>query len=142
MARPGLAATRCIGWVLVGLMLALPAAADPALEQRVARLTDTLRCLVCQNQTLADSHAQLALDLKQQVREQLAQGASDDQVLDYMVQRYGDFVLYRPPLRPATWVLWFGPLAMLLGGAAWLLRALQRMRRRVDDDEPIEELAR
>ena len=97
-----------------------PVLAEPTLEQHVTRLSEQLRCLVCQNQTIADSHAQLAIDLKNQVREQLAGGASDQQVLDYMVQRYGDFVLYRPPVKPVTWLLWFGPLAMLLAGLGLL----------------------
>ena len=102
------------------------AAADPALDQRVKRLTGELRCVVCQNQTLADSNAPLALDLKRQIKDQLAQGASDAQVIDYLVQRYGDFVLYRPPVKPATWLLWFGPFAMLVGGLAFLFAKLKR----------------
>jgi cytochrome c-type biogenesis protein CcmH len=94
---------------------------DAAFERRVTHLTEELRCLVCQNQTLADSHAELAVDLKNQVREKLAQGQSDQDVLDFMVERYGDFVLYRPPLKGITWVLWFGPFLLLLAGLAILL---------------------
>jgi cytochrome c-type biogenesis protein CcmH len=131
----------------VSLLLALPLVAlaqnetvvarglDTVLEQRVKRLTEELRCLVCQNQTIADSQAQLAIDLKQQVREQLAQGASDPQVIDYMVQRFGDFVLYRPPLKGPTGPLWFGPLAMLLAGLAVLWSRLRRQDHPAHDAE-------
>jgi len=112
-----------------------PAAADPALDEHVKRLTEELRCVVCQNQTIADSNAQLALDLKEQVREQLARGASDHEVIDYMVQRYGDFVLYRPPLKPTTWLLWFGPFGILAGGLTFLFAKL-RQRQAVADEEP------
>ena len=96
---------------------AVDTAADPALEVRVQAVSAELRCLVCQNQSLADSHAELALDLKRQVREQLRAGRSPDQVLAYMTDRYGDFVLYRPPLKATTLLLWLGP-ALLLGGVA------------------------
>src|SRR5207245_11469173 len=92
---------------------AAPAAADPALEQRVMTLAAELRCLVCQNQTLADSNAPLAEDLRNQVREKMRQGASDSEIVDYMVARYGDFVLYRPPVKATTLMLWFGPLLLL-----------------------------
>lgn len=104
------------------------AAADAALEQRVQALSGELRCLVCQNQSLADSHAPLALDLKRQVREQLAAGQSDQQVIDFMVARYGDFVLYRPPVKATTWLLWFGPFLLLAVALAALLRRLARRR--------------
>jgi cytochrome c-type biogenesis protein CcmH len=99
---------------------AKPVGADPALEKHVQALTSELRCLVCQNQTIADSHADLAIDLKNQVREKLAQGMSDKQVVDYMVERYGDFVLYRPPVKSTTWLLWFGPFLLLLLGLVFL----------------------
>jgi len=104
--------------------VAPPGAADPVLEKRVAALTEELRCLVCQNQTIADSHAELAVDLKNQVREKLRQGMSDQQVLDYMVERYGDFVLYRPPVKSTTWLLWFGPFLLLVVGLGVLLGKL------------------
>jgi cytochrome c-type biogenesis protein CcmH len=103
--------------------------ADPALEKRVAALAGELRCVVCQNQTLADSHAELAIDLKQRIREKLAQGQSEREVTDFMVQRYGDFVLYRPPLKASTVFLWFGPLLLLGGGFSMLAWALARQRR-------------
>ena len=85
---------------------------DPALEKRVVKLTSELRCLVCQNQSLADSHADLAIDLKNQVRGQMQAGKSDAEIRDYMVARYGDFVLYDPPFKATTWVLWAGPFAL------------------------------
>ena len=107
---------------------AQPVAANPALEKRVMALAEELRCLVCQNQTIADSHAELAIDLKNQVREKLAQGMSDKDVVDYMVQRYGDFVRYRPPVKAATWLLWFGPFLLLIGGIAVLGLKLYRGR--------------
>ena len=105
---------------------AQPAAADAALEKRVARLAEELRCLVCQNQTLADSHASLAMDLKERIREQLRAGASDQQILDFMVARYGDFVLYRPPLRATTVLLWGGPFLILAAALYALVRFLRR----------------
>ena len=96
---------------------------DPKVEARLKTLAEELRCLVCQNQTIADSNAPLAVDLRQQIRGQIAQGASDRQILDYMVQRYGDFVLYRPPFKATTALLWVGPFAMVALGAGifWML---------------------
>lgn len=103
---------------------AAPSAADPALEARVMRIAEELRCLVCQNETIAASHAELAVDLRTQIREQLQQGRSPQQILDFMAQRYGDFVLYRPPLKAQTVLLWVGPFALLLlGGYALFRRA-------------------
>jgi len=107
---------------------AAPLAEDPVLEQRVMRLAEELRCLVCQNQTIADSHAGLAVDLKKQIREQLSAGRSDKQVLAYMVDRYGDFVLYRPPVKGTTAALWFGPFALLAFGAATAVVIVRRRR--------------
>jgi len=107
---------------------AAPAAADPALEQRVMTLSAELRCLVCQNQTIADSNAPLAEDLRNQVREKMRQGISDSQIIDFMVARYGDFVLYRPPLKLTTVLLWFGPLLLLAAGFVVLLRRVLRRR--------------
>jgi cytochrome c-type biogenesis protein CcmH len=108
---------------------AVPVAEDPALEERVNTLSEDLRCLVCQNQSLADSHADLALDLKNQVREQLRSGKTDKEVLAYMVERYGDFVLYKPPVKSTTWLLWFGPALLLVGGMGLLLVKLRQRRR-------------
>ena len=105
---------------------ATPPVADPALEARVQALSAELRCLVCQNQSLADSHAELALDLKNQVREQLRAGRSDAEVVDYLTDRYGDFVRYRPAFKPMTLLLWAGPGLLLLGGGLLLYRSLRR----------------
>ena len=100
--------------------VALPVAADPELEKRFMAISEELRCLVCQNQTIADSNADLAVDLKNQVREMLLQGKSNKEVTDYMVERYGDFVMYRPPVKNTTWLLWFGPFLLLIGGIGFL----------------------
>jgi len=105
-----------------------PAAADPVLEKRVMALAEELRCLVCQNQTLADSNAPLAEDLRNQLREKMREGRSDAEVVDFLVARYGDFVLYRPPLKATTVLLWFGPLLLVAAGFAVLLRRLLRRR--------------
>jgi cytochrome c-type biogenesis protein CcmH len=113
------------------LVLSLWAAqAFPAenLDKRVAALAEELRCLVCQNQTLAESHAPLAVDLRNQIREQLARGASEDEVREFMVARYGDFVLYKPPFKASTAALWLGPFALLALGL-WVLRRVATRRR-------------
>jgi cytochrome c-type biogenesis protein CcmH len=93
---------------------ALPTSDDVALEKRVMAVSEELRCLVCQNQTIADSHAGLAIDLRNQVREMLRQGKSEQEIKDFMVTRYGDFVLYRPLVKTRTWLLWFGPFVLLV----------------------------
>ncbi|HAX18674.1 MAG TPA: cytochrome c-type biogenesis protein CcmH [Hydrogenophaga sp.] len=125
---------------VVAAQEAAPAAADPELEARMVRITAELRCLVCQNQTIADSHAGLAIDLKNQVREMLRRGDSDQQIIAFMTERYGDFVLYRPPLKRTTALLWFGPAILLVGGLLILFLVLRR-RSRMDPnlfepDEP------
>jgi cytochrome c-type biogenesis protein CcmH len=103
-------------------------AADVALEKRVMAISEELRCLVCQNQTIADSNAPLAIDLKDEVRAKLAAGMSEREIINFMVARYGDFVLYRPPVKITTMLLWFGP-PLLLVLALWLfLRTIQRRR--------------
>lgn len=112
---------------------AAPAAADPVLEARMARITAELRCLVCQNQTIADSQSGLATDLRQQVREMLQRGDSEQQIIDFMTARYGDFVLYRPPLRSSTLLLWFGPALLLVAGVATLVLVLRRRSKLADD---------
>jgi cytochrome c-type biogenesis protein CcmH len=117
------------------------AADEPALEKRVTAIASELRCLVCQNQTIADSNADLALDLRNTIREQLKRGASEKDVLDFMVARYGDFVLYRPPLKASTVLLWFGPLLLVVGGA-WLLARRLRRKRPVEADLSEAERAR
>ncbi len=112
-----------------------PAAPDAVFEKRITRLSEELRCLVCQNQTIADSNAELAVDLRNQVREQMRQGRSDDAIRNYMVERYGDFILYRPPVKASTALLWFGPLLLVIGGIGGLaLYVRQRRRLAVDDD--------
>jgi len=107
---------------------ALPLAADPELEDRVLKIASELRCLVCQNETIAASRADLAVDLRNQVREQLRAGKSDAEIRAYMVARYGDFVLYTPPVKPTTWLLWAGPFVLLVAMAAWMWRTLKRRR--------------
>jgi len=106
-----------------------PLAEDPAVEARVMNLATVLRCLVCQNQTLADSNAELAVDLRNQLREQVKAGRSDAEIIDYLVARYGDFVLYRPPVKTTTVLLWAGPFVLLLAGLAGLLMTLRRRAR-------------
>ncbi|WP_370701729.1 cytochrome c-type biogenesis protein [Thauera linaloolentis] len=101
-------------------------AADPQLEADVMELSHKLRCLVCQNQSIAESNAPLAVDLREQVREQLASGRSKGEVVDYLVARYGDFVLYEPPFKATTLLLWGGPVMLLVGGAGWLAWRLRR----------------
>ncbi|MFL6698865.1 MAG: cytochrome c-type biogenesis protein [Vitreoscilla sp.] len=109
-------------------------AADPALEARMLDITSELRCLVCQNQTIADSHADLAVDLRQQVREMLQRGQTPEQIRRYMTDRYGDFVLYRPPLNAATAVLWLAPAALLAIALAALAVVIRRRARLADDE--------
>ena len=120
---------------------AAPVAEDPALEARVKRIGDELRCLVCQNQTISDSHAGLAIDLKNQIREQLKAGRGEREILAFMVQRYGDFVLYRPPLKATTWLLWAGPFALLALGVGVVV-AVVRRRRRAGSAAPLTEAQR
>lgn len=112
---------------------ARPAAADPVLEAQMMDIAAELRCLVCQNQTIADSHAELATDLRQQIREQLQAGRSPDDVRRFMTDRYGDFVLYRPPVNERTALLWFGPAVLMLGGLIALIVVLRRRSRMPDD---------
>jgi cytochrome c-type biogenesis protein CcmH len=112
--------------LLVYAVQAPSPAPDPILEKRVLAIAEELRCLVCQNQTIADSDAALAVDLRKQVREKLAQGLSDRDVTNFMVERYGDFVLYRPPVKTTTWLLWFGPFLLLAGGLIGLGLKLKR----------------
>lgn len=109
---------------LVAAVTALPAAAidtgqafdDPAQQQRYEQLIRELRCLVCQNQSIADSNATLASDLRREVRDMIQAGSSDDEIRTFMTERYGDFVLYEPPMAPRTWLLWLAPALLLLGG--------------------------
>jgi cytochrome c-type biogenesis protein CcmH len=118
---------------------ATPAVADPVLEARMLAITAELRCLVCQNQTIADSHADLAIDLRQQVREMLLKGMTDQQIAAYMTERYGDFVLYRPPFKGTTALLWIGPGVLLVLGLLGLVLMLRRRSRMPEDRFDIEE---
>jgi cytochrome c-type biogenesis protein CcmH len=112
--------------------VAVPTEKDPVAAARAVRLAEKLRCLVCQNQTIADSSATLAQDLRKQIAEQIAAGKTDDQILDYMVARYGDFVLYQPPLKATTMLLWVGPALLLLIGFFVLARILRGRRQQID----------
>ena len=106
---------------------------DPQIEQRMKTLTEQLRCLVCQNETLADSRADLAEDLRKQIREQMKAGKSDQQIIAFLTERYGDFVLYNPPVKKTTYLLWFGPFALLIGGTAVLYRYLKTRREMIKE---------
>lgn len=128
-------------WVtlLLTALLAAPAFAidknpplqDPQLQARYETLTHQLRCLVCQNESIANSTADLAADLRGQVRKMLQEGKSNEAIIDYMTDRYGQFVLYKPPVRPSTWLLWAGPFALLLLGAVGLAVVVRRRSRMV-----------
>jgi len=129
-------------WLLVIILLipclavaeeARPLADNPQIEARLKTLAVELRCLVCQNQTLADSHAPLAEDLRREVREMIAKGMSDREIIDFLVQRYGDFVLYRPPWKASTTLLWLGPFLLLIAGATGLVFALRRRQKKLAD---------
>ncbi|MDR2239618.1 MAG: cytochrome c-type biogenesis protein CcmH [Zoogloeaceae bacterium] len=110
---------------------AAPLAEDEAVEQRMVAISEELRCLVCQNESLAGSRAELAYDLRREIREKISQGKSDKEILDFMVDRYGDFVRYRPPLKSTTLLLWFGPFLLLAAGVTGLLFYLRRRGKRV-----------
>jgi cytochrome c-type biogenesis protein CcmH len=117
------------GW----LQVAVAQESEAAFDARVQSLASQLRCLVCQNESIADSQAPLAADLREQIRRQLREGRSDDEIRRYMTDRYGDFVLYEPPLSGRTWLLWFGPALMLLVGGVVLMRVLSARRRLPDE---------
>lgn len=105
---------------------AAPLADDPVMEQRLISISEEMRCLVCQNESLAGSRSDLANDLRREIRTLIQEGKSDDQIRTFMVERYGDFVLYRPPVKPITWLLWIGPFVILVIGIAGLLMYLRR----------------
>ena len=116
---------------------ALPNAEDPEIEQRLVNLAEDLRCLVCQNESLAGSHAELAEDLRREIRTQMKAGKDDREVIAYLTERYGDFVLYRPPFKPVTYLLWLGPVLFLgIGGGAWVMTL---RRRRAVQAAPVDE---
>ncbi len=116
---------------------AAPTDLDPVAKARAVALAAELRCLVCQNQTIADSNAELAVDLRREINVQIAAGKTDTDIIDFMVTRYGDFVLYRPPLKSATVLLWFGPGLFILGGIAVLVRMIRARRARLQSDVPL-----
>jgi len=126
---------------LVSLAPAAPSkeaqpAEDPQIAQRMKNLTQQLRCLVCQNETLADSQADLAEDLRREIREQMKAGKTDQEILAYLTQRYGDFVLYKPPVKATTYLLWFGPFVLLLTGVTVLFKYVRR-RKELIPDKPL-----
>jgi cytochrome c-type biogenesis protein CcmH len=145
---------RLLAAILLGFCLMAPTVhaatspdeilADPVLEQRARALARQLRCLVCQNQSIDDSDADLARDLRQIVRERLVAGDSDQEIIAFLTARYGDFVLLKPPVKPATWGLWFGPLAVLLVAAGGIVVYLRRRPVRETASAPLspEERAR
>ncbi len=110
-------------------MEAKPMAKDTVLEEKVMEISFELRCLVCQNQTIADSDAELAVDLRNQVREMLVAGKTEEEIVDYMVVRYGDFILYRPPVQPTTYILWFGPFILFAVGLGVLVLNIRARRK-------------
>jgi len=140
---------RLARWIVVGLALVLasPAVAtspdemldDPRLEERARELNKQLRCVVCQNQSIDDSDAPLAKDLRQLVRERIVAGDSNPAVLDFVTDRYGDFVLLEPPVRANTWLLWYGPFVLLVAGGASAVWWLRRQRRAPTVVEPLSE---
>jgi cytochrome c-type biogenesis protein CcmH len=105
---------------------ATPLADDPVIEQRLINISEEMRCLVCQNESLAGSRSDLANDLRREIRILIKEGKSDEQIRTFMVERYGDFVLYRPPVKPITWLLWIGPFVILVIGITFLLSYLRR----------------
>lgn len=126
---------------------AQPLGEDPVIEKRLAKLSQELRCLVCQNETLADSRADLAEDLRREIREQMRAGKSDKEIITFLTQRYGEFVLYRPVVEPKTYLLWFGPFVLLLVGLAFLFRYVKTRRDLIaetplskDEQRQVEEL--
>jgi cytochrome c-type biogenesis protein CcmH len=114
--------------------VAQPTTADPVANRRAVDLADQLRCLVCQNQSIAESNAELAVDLRRQIHEQIASGRTDGEIVAFMVERYGDFVLYRPPFKATTLLLWFGPLVLLLCGGCALFVHLRARRKRIEQE--------
>ena len=132
---------RGLGWMAVTLFLALPVhakeaaplAQDEATEKRLVAISSELRCLVCQNESLSGSHADLANDLRLEIRTQIQTGKSDSEIMDFMVSRYGDFVRYRPPLKGTTLLLWFGPGLLFVGGLGGLALYLRRRNKAIAD---------
>src|SRR6059058_5661394 len=136
MKRIALLISLVICFATVALAKEAKPAEDPQIEQRMRALTEQLRCLVCQNETLADSRADLAEDLRKEIREQMKAGKSDREIIAFLTQRYGDFVLYKPPVKSTTYLLWFGPFILLFAGTGVLYRYLKR-RRELIDEKPL-----
>jgi cytochrome c-type biogenesis protein CcmH len=124
-----------LGLICSGSMVlakdAVPLANDPLIEQRLIVISEEMRCLVCQNESLAGSRSDLANDLRREIRNLIKEGKTDDQIRSFMVERYGDFVLYRPPVKPITWFLWIGPFVILLAGIIGLIVYLRRRNQNV-----------
>lgn len=131
----GFAALLLLQAPLLSAKEAASMAEDPVMEKIVNEISAELRCLVCQNQTIADSHAELAVDLKNQVREMVREGQTQDEIVDYMVTRYGDFVRYRPPVKASTYLLWAGPFLLLGLGIIVLFFNLRKRRRQSNDQD-------
>lgn len=112
---------------------AVPVAENLEIEKRMLKLTENLRCLVCQNETIADSRADFSNDIRREIREQIKANKSDQEIIQFMVDRYGDFVLYDPPMKPTTLLLWFGPIALFLTGFGVLIMYLRRRREQIED---------
>jgi cytochrome c-type biogenesis protein CcmH len=141
---------RVILFIALAFMLA-PAYAGPVVTYKFAseeqealfnKLSNELRCLVCQNQAIADSNAELARDLRDEIYNMLQQGKSEQEIVDFMVARYGDFVLYRPPMKPMTWLLWFGPAIALIAGFFFVIRIVNQQKRAAAKEMSSEEMDR
>lgn len=120
---------------------AVPLAEDPVVEQRLIVISEDMRCLVCQNESLAASRSDLAQDLRREIRDLIRQGKSDEEIRAFMVNRYGDFVLYRPPVKPTTWLLWIGPFVLMVGAIAGFMMYVRRRSKEGDDEDTKEEFA-
>lgn len=122
---------------------AVPVAEDPVIEKRLVQMAENLRCLVCQNESLAGSRSDFANDMRREIREQMKMNKSDEEILDYLVARYGDFILFNPPFKATTWFLWFGPFILFLGGGSALFFYLRRRRAQIkEEDVPLTESQR
>lgn len=120
---------------------AIPTAEDPVLEKRLIELSENLRCLVCQNETIAESRAEFSNDMRREIREQMRANKSDEEIIEFLVARYGDFVLYNPPFKPTTVLLWFGPLILFISGVTALMLYLRRRRTQIEE-KPLSESER
>jgi cytochrome c-type biogenesis protein CcmH len=142
---------RVIVFLVMALLLTPPVVAAPVVTYEFAseeqealfnKLSNELRCLVCQNQSIADSNAELATDLREEIYGMLQQGNSEEEIIEFMVARYGDFVLYNPPMKPMTWLLWFGPAFALLAGFFFVVRIISRQKKAAANEMSSEEIER